>query len=56
MENSSNRIPSLDGLRTVSIALIIAGHLAYVLNFESLGSLGSLGNLGVRVFLLFPVF
>lgn len=53
MKNNSKRIPSLDGLRAVSIALVIAGHLAHVLGIDALGSLG---NLGVRVFFVISGF
>lgn len=53
MEKVSNRIPSLDGLRTVSIFLVIIGHFVYVLG---LGEFGNLGVLGVRVFFVISGF
>ena len=53
MEKLSNRIPSLDGLRTISIALVIIGHWLHVLGY---GSHGNLGNLGVRVFFVISGF
>lgn len=53
MEKLSNRIPSLDGLRTISIALVIIGHWLHVLGY---GSAGNLGNLGVRVFFVISGF
>ena len=46
-------IPSLDGIRAVSIALVLVGHLAGTPNFlnrESLSWAGDVGALGVRVF------
>ncbi|MBS1793401.1 MAG: acyltransferase [Acidobacteria bacterium] len=53
MEKSSYRIPSLDGLRTISILLVIAGHWLHVLGYPSDGNLG---NLGVRVFFVISGF
>ncbi|HVE58040.1 MAG TPA: acyltransferase, partial [Pyrinomonadaceae bacterium] len=53
MEKLSNRIPSLDGLRAISIVLVIAGHWLHVLGY---GNLGNLGNLGVRVFFVISGF
>jgi peptidoglycan/LPS O-acetylase OafA/YrhL len=53
MEKLSNRIPSLDGLRTISIALVIIGHWLHVLGY---GNAGNLGNLGVRVFFVISGF
>ncbi len=53
MENNSKRIPSLDGLRAISIVLVIAGHFAYVLKMPAFGNLGSLG---VRVFFVISGF
>ncbi len=53
MEKTSKRIPSLDGLRTISIVLVVAGHLFHVLGF---GNFGNLGNLGVRVFFVISGF
>lgn len=48
-----NRIPSLDGLRTVSIALVLIGHGFHV---YGLGTTGNFGNLGVRVFFVISGF
>ena len=48
-----NRIPSLDGLRTVSIALVLIGHAFHVYGF---GTSGNFGNLGVRVFFVISGF
>ncbi|HQU83453.1 MAG TPA: acyltransferase [Pyrinomonadaceae bacterium] len=53
MEKSENRIPSLDGLRTISILLVIINHWLFVLGF---GDAGNLGNLGVRVFFVISGF
>jgi peptidoglycan/LPS O-acetylase OafA/YrhL len=53
MEKLSNRIPSLDGLRTISIALVVAGHWLHVLGG---GNAGNLGNMGVRVFFVISGF
>jgi peptidoglycan/LPS O-acetylase OafA/YrhL len=47
---ASNRIPSLDGLRAVSIALVVAGHWAE-LRFHS-DVAGAFANLGVRIFFI----
>lgn len=53
MERTSTRIPSLDGLRTISIALVIVGHFLHVIG---LGEKSNLGNLGVRVFFVISGF
>lgn len=53
MQNFSSRIPSLDGLRTISIVLVIIGHLFHVLG---IGGFGNFGNLGVRVFFVISGF
>lgn len=52
-KDSTARIPSLDGLRSISIALVVAGHFFHVLG---LGDSGNLGNLGVRVFFVISGF
>ncbi len=46
------RLPSLDGLRAISIMLVLCHHLAGTAGFPKLSSLPDLnyGNLGVRVF------
>jgi peptidoglycan/LPS O-acetylase OafA/YrhL len=48
---SATRIPSLDGLRALSIGLVLVGHLDWTRNFP-LGSpaVADLAELGVRVF------
>jgi peptidoglycan/LPS O-acetylase OafA/YrhL len=53
MEKVSTRIPSLDGLRTISIALVVISHV-----FHSFGKTDTLflGNLGVRVFFVISGF
>jgi peptidoglycan/LPS O-acetylase OafA/YrhL len=48
------RIPSLDGLRAVSIALVVMGHWAE-LQFHSIVA-GAFANLGVRIFFLISGF
>jgi peptidoglycan/LPS O-acetylase OafA/YrhL len=52
-----SRIPSLDGLRAVSIILVIAGHSSDSLNApEFLNHFSHLGNLGVRTFFIISGF
>jgi peptidoglycan/LPS O-acetylase OafA/YrhL len=49
----TQRIPGLDGLRAISILLVLVGHLAgtrHFLSLEVVSRFGDLGNLGVRVF------
>lgn len=53
MEKSLKRIPSLDGLRAISIALVVIGHWLHVLD---IGQSSNLGNLGVRVFFVISGF
>lgn len=53
MEISLRRIPSLDGLRTISIALVIIGHSSQVLGVSRFAHLGTLG---VRVFFVISGF
>jgi len=53
------RIPSLDGLRAVSIALVVLAHLSGTSGFALPGSFASilaLGELGVRVFFVISGF
>jgi peptidoglycan/LPS O-acetylase OafA/YrhL len=55
----SSRIPSLDGLRAVSLCLVLFGHMCGTAGFlpRAAGSLlGDLGNLGVRVFFVISGF
>lgn len=50
---STGRIPSLDGLRAVSIVLVLLGHVAgtrFAYAFSVLRITGDLANLGVRIF------
>ncbi len=49
----SNRIPSLDGLRAVSITLVIVFHLW---GMEMGGAFAGVGNLGVRIFFVISGF
>lgn len=54
-----SRIPSLDGLRGISIALVLAGHLSGTRNLLGGGRLPdvhTLGDLGVRVFFVISGF
>ncbi len=55
----NRRIPGLDGMRAVSIVLVILGHLAgtrHYLSVEAGRSFGELGSLGVRVFFVISGF
>jgi peptidoglycan/LPS O-acetylase OafA/YrhL len=59
MNGLNGRIPSLDGLRAVSIALVFYGHLEGVRGFPRLRLsrwLGDLGHLGVIVFFVISGF
>src|SRR5215470_5272398 len=48
---TSKRIPTLDGLRAVSIVLVLLNHLVGTVYYPAiLSPLGSFGNFGVRVF------
>lgn len=56
---SEPRIPSLDGLRAVSIAFVLFAHLAGTRNFpvsEAVGNFWGLGEFGVRVFFVISGF
>src|SRR5256885_3827551 len=53
---TESRIPTLDGLRAVSIALVLLGHLAGTKNFPQLGPLGEFANFGVRIFFVISGF
>jgi len=52
--SGSRRIPSLDGLRAVSIVLVLLSHLLGTRGFpvgtRAMGAIGDFGYLGVRVF------
>lgn len=48
-----NRIPSLDGLRTISILLVVISHFLYTIGFSDKLNLG---QLGVRVFFVISGF
>ncbi len=54
MTSASRRIPSLDGLRAISITLVIVSHLLGTRGFpvgpRAMGAIGDFGYLGVRVF------
>jgi peptidoglycan/LPS O-acetylase OafA/YrhL len=57
--NSEYRIPSLDGLRGISIALVLLGHLAGTVGFPLSAETGNSWNmapLGVRVFFVISGF
>lgn len=57
--NTPTRIPSLDGLRAISILLVLHGHLLATRNYlrpEPQLWLGDTGNLGVRVFFVISGF
>src|SRR3990172_3820880 len=61
MFEKSSRIPSLDGLRAISIMLVIVSHLVHIESFPLPKAidprwLGSLGPLGVRVFFVISGF
>jgi len=45
-----NRIPSLDGLRTISISLVVVGHWAELRYHSDVA--GAFANLGVRIFFI----
>jgi peptidoglycan/LPS O-acetylase OafA/YrhL len=51
--SAPDRLAGLDGLRAISIALVLGGHLAgtqFCYSLESYARLGDLANLGVRIF------
>ncbi|HEY7291814.1 MAG TPA: acyltransferase [Vicinamibacterales bacterium] len=55
----ARRIPALDGLRAVSIALVLVGHLGGTRNFASLPGIeiaGDVANLGVTIFFVISGF
>jgi len=54
--NSPDRIPSLDGLRAVSIGLVLFAHLCGTANFPVGHEVFNTGNLGVRVFFIISGF
>ncbi len=58
--SASRRIPSLDGLRAISILLVIASHLLGTRGFpvtaRAVGAVGDFGYLGVRVFFVISGF
>jgi peptidoglycan/LPS O-acetylase OafA/YrhL len=59
MKSVDNRIPSLDGLRAVSIVLVLIAHLAGTRNFPlsaAAGNFWALGEVGVRVFFVISGF
>jgi peptidoglycan/LPS O-acetylase OafA/YrhL len=55
----NGRVAALDGLRAVSIALVLIGHLGgtrHFLSMSSLAACGDVGNLGVSVFFVISGF
>ena len=55
--NVPNRVPSLDGLRAVSIVFVLLAHLVETKHFpEILRPMGHLGNYGVRFFFIISGF
>lgn len=55
--SSKGRIPALDGLRAISIALVLLAHLSGTRNYpQSLDPLGQFGNFGVRIFFVISGF
>lgn len=54
--NFTNRIPSLDGLRAVSIGLVLLSHLSGAENFPITEEVLNIGNVGVRVFFIISGF
>jgi peptidoglycan/LPS O-acetylase OafA/YrhL len=58
--SAARRIPSLDGLRAISIALVIVSHLLGTRGFpvgpRAMGAIGDFGYLGVRVFFVISGF
>lgn len=53
---STGRIPSLDGLRAISIGLVLFAHLSGTVNFPIEHEILNAGNLGVRVFFVISGF
>jgi len=51
-----NRIASLDGLRAISIAMVMLGHLSGTRGFPTLESRLDYANLGVRIFFIISGF
>ena len=54
-EKSSRRIPSLDGLRAISILAVLFGHVAYACHFQNWIT-GTYSHYGVRVFFVISGF
>lgn len=54
MNNQSNRIPSLDGIRAVSITIVVLSHIWYSFGYPDKFYLT--GNLGVRIFFIISGF
>lgn len=48
------RIPSLDGLRAISISLVVVGHWVELRSHSDVA--GAFANLGVRIFFVISIF
>lgn len=57
---TGKRIPSLDGMRAISITLVILGHLCgtqgFPISHEAMSSIAPIGSFGVRVFFVISGF
>ena len=56
MRGGGNRIPSLDGLRAVSILMVLFSHLSGTAGFVAWKQVGMLAGFGVRVFFVISGF
>ncbi len=55
-EKNSKKLPSLDGWRAVSIALVLLAHSSYTSGFPEVFHHGAAGGLGVRLFFIISGF
>lgn len=53
---SASRVPTLDGLRALSILLVLLGHMSGTRNFPTVPLFGLYANFGVRVFFIISGF
>lgn len=53
---SASRVPTLDGLRALSILLVLLGHMSGTPNFPTVPLFGLYANFGVRVFFIISGF